>query len=72
MIHVAGWSSEIQTQMEFSVGMIIRDGLRIKTCVIKSKGQNKAEGKFKLDHWPDVILADPTRALDEGGPSQLS
>ena len=45
MIHVAGWFSGIQTQMEISVGMVIRDGLGIKACEIKRKKQDKAEGK---------------------------
>ena len=31
--------------MEFSVGMIIRDGLGIKACEINRKKQDKAEGK---------------------------
>ena len=45
MIHVARWFSGIQTQMEISVGMVIRDGLGIKACEIKRKKQDKAEGK---------------------------
>lgn len=32
----------------------------------------KQRGKFKLDHWPDVILSDATGALDEDGPLGLS
>lgn len=58
--------------MEFSVGMIIRDGLGIKTCGIKSKGQEKAEGKIQAWLLARCDLTDPTGALDKDGPSGFS
>ena len=53
LIRVAGWLSGMQTRMEFSAGICIRVALGIKTVESGGKKQGKAEGRIKLDHWPD-------------------
>ena len=53
LIRVAGWLSGMQTQMEFSAWMCIGVALRVHTVESGGKKQGKAEGRIKLDHWPD-------------------
>ena len=55
MLHVAGWFSGIHTQMEFSSRMCIRGALGVNTVESGGKKQGKAEGRIKLDHWPDAL-----------------
>ena len=55
LIHVAGWFSGMQTQMEFSAGMCIRVALGVNTVESGGKKQGKAEGRIKLDHLPDDL-----------------
>ena len=55
MIRVAGWFSVMHTQMEFSSGMCIRGALGVNTVESGGNKQGKAEGRIKLDHWPDDL-----------------
>ena len=41
--------------MEFSAGMFIRGALGINTVESGGKKQGKAEGRIKLDHWPENL-----------------
>ena len=53
LIHVAGWFSGMQTQIEFSAGMFIRAALGINSVESGGKKRDRAEGKIKLDHCLD-------------------
>ena len=55
MLRVAGWFSGMQTWMEFSAGMCIRGALGVNTVESGGNKQGKAEGRIKLDHWPDDL-----------------
>ena len=55
MLRVAGWFSGMHTQMEFSSGMCIRGALGVNTVESGGTKQGKAEGRIKLDHWPDDL-----------------
>ena len=41
--------------MEFNDEMSIRGALGVNTVESGGKKQGKAEGKIKLDHWPDSL-----------------
>ena len=64
MIRVSGWFSGIQTQMEFSVGMFIRGGLRISTCGISGEETDKGRGKKSSWNAVQMNLADSVGALE--------
>ena len=55
MLRVAGWFSGMHTQMEFSSGMCIRGALGVNTVESGGKKLGKAEGRIKLDYWPDNL-----------------
>ena len=58
LIHVAGWFSGMQTQIEFSAGMFIRAALVINS--VKSGGRNgigQKERSSWITAW--MTLADP-------------
>ena len=62
-MHVAGWLSGMQTRMEFSAGMCIGGALGVNTVESGGKKQGKAEGRIRLDHWPDD-LSSPHESLE--------
>ena len=45
----------MQTRMEFSAGMCIGGALGVNTVESGGKKQGKAEGRIRLDHWPDDL-----------------
>ena len=55
MLRVAGWFSGMHTQMEFSAGICIRGALGVNTVESGGKKLGKAEGRIKLDYWPDNL-----------------
>ena len=55
MICVAGFFSGMHIQMEFSAGICVRGALGVNTVESGGKKQGKAEGRIKLDQWPDDL-----------------
>ena len=45
----------MQTQIEFSAGIFIRVSLGVNTVESGGKKRDRAEGRTKLDHWPEDL-----------------